>query len=82
MKTRTIDGVTVLSTIELTAVLGVQISFALMTKLGLKPFAQVRNGIFWREDDIPVIAKTLAVHFERIAAKPYQNKGDGHAEIN
>lgn len=60
-RTSIVNGVRVVSTHELGARLGITVSGALMKKIGVRPFANIRPAIYWREDDISLIRSNLAI---------------------
>lgn len=58
-----IDGHAALSTTELNKRIGVHVPTPILKAAGAVPILETSNGIYWREDDLPVIATQLSVFF-------------------
>jgi hypothetical protein len=62
------DGVPVVSTTELCSRLGLKISSTDLKALAVaQPFAETSTGIYWREDDVFLIAMELSASLARRA---------------
>jgi hypothetical protein len=54
-----IDSLLVVSTTEVSKRLGLQVTGTFLKSLGLRPHAELPNGVFWLQGDIPAIRDAL-----------------------
>ena len=51
------------STTQLGELAGLHLPSQLLKNLGIRPFAQTKNGCFWDVEDVPIVFLKLSTHF-------------------
>lgn len=74
-RTLAIDDIRVITTTELSQRLGMQVSAKFLKKIGApKPHVVTTTGIYWLEDDAPIIASYIAGYLNYQSIKMQQAK--------
>ena len=67
MKVKSINGIDVINTSEISALLGISLSVQRIKDSGVEPYAETATAILWKHKDVAEIAIAIADHLLSIS---------------